>query len=590
MLPAGKYRCTQPYLLQPVNQKYLPSRLSGGDAMLHDVWGPTFKFVDFQSAWPWDRDGGDWLDANLVRYGTTPWFSAPVVGSGSTLVKPYTVDVTDAVSHCHSANRWCAFLLVANNAPRALASAFHPDQPAPAIDVVYSNGQQARLNCRVLASNTASSSGPITTNAEVSLPAFIEFDRPAAAVASATLAFVVTQHWSGRNPTVDGYLLDPPVNTDPIAPGVAAAAGVLDQGIEIQPGVIGAHRYLDGRAWEDFVLPGALNIADEMRYDPAVYDAGPTDLTLLPHRGLGKWINTSSDWSLVSSSYRGDGFKPLAPGLGAMRIQMPAEPGVMDGSVVGSSGTLAGNAMIFLPEHLFGRLGRIFIRYYFRLGTPLNVSKAARKHVQHQPGQAVWTTMGGKFGIGPDHSTSWGGVSGSSGGPYGWQMRSSWMECDAEMGGPSEGGWTVGHHLFDYYYQNPPAHNYGRGSGAQFERWGQRGGTGGVLYADNWYCVETELKLNTISDSTPGYLEDGELRTWIDGRLAFDRTGMVFRTGPVAQLPRTAYKMRPCRELGVRGLWLNWFHGGKTLATIDRTSFYTGLAYGTQYIGPMRMS
>ena len=48
--------------------------------------------------------------------------------------------------------------------------------------------------------------------------------------------------------------------------------------------------------------------------------------------------------------------------------------------------------------------------------------------------------------------------------------------------------------------------------------------------------------------------------------------------------------IRACRELGVRGLWLNWFHGGKTVATIDRTSFYTGLVYGTSYIGPMKTS
>jgi hypothetical protein len=42
------------------------------------------------------------------------------------------------------------------------------------------------------------------------------------------------------------------------------------------------------------------------------------------------------------------------------------------------------------------------------------------------------------------------------------------------------------------------------------------------------------------------------------------------------------------RQLGVRGLWLNWFHGGKTLATFDRTSFYTGLVWAQQYIGPMK--
>jgi hypothetical protein len=47
--------------------------------------------------------------------------------------------------------------------------------------------------------------------------------------------------------------------------------------------------------------------------------------------------------------------------------------------------------------------------------------------------------------------------------------------------------------------------------------------------------------------------------------------------------------MRPCRELGVKGLWLNWFHGGQTPSTVDRVLFYTGLAWGKDYIGPMSM-
>jgi hypothetical protein len=145
----------------------------------------------------------------------------------------------------------------------------------------------------------------------------------------------------------------------------------------------------------------------------------------------------------------------------------------------------------------------------------------------------------------------------------------------------------VGYHLYDFIRANPEGHRYGQGD-LRSERWGQRGGLGGMLYAGQWYCIETELKLNTINSSAPGYDEDGELRTWIDGRLCYQRLGMVFRTGPAASFPYNASMLRPCRELGVRGLWLNWFHGGKTLATIDRTSFYTGLVWGTKYIGPMK--
>jgi hypothetical protein len=46
----------------------------------------------------------------------------------------------------------------------------------------------------------------------------------------------------------------------------------------------------------------------------------------------------------------------------------------------------------------------------------------------------------------------------------------------------------------------------------------------------------------------------------------------------------------PARELGIRDLWFNWFHGGLTKSSRDRVLFLTGLAWGTEYIGPMRLN
>jgi hypothetical protein len=42
-------------------------------------------------------------------------------------------------------------------------------------------------------------------------------------------------------------------------------------------------------------------------------------------------------------------------------------------------------------------------------------------------------------------------------------------------------------------------------------------------------------------------------------------------------------------NLGVRDLWFNWFHGGLTKSSRSRVIFFTGLAWGTEYIGPMRL-
>ena len=588
---SAPYRYGQTSLFQAVTAAVIPKRLADGYDYQQDVYGPTSKYVDFQTGWLWTRPGGDWIDADGVRHGSKPWFSAPTVGVGANLVRSYQVDVTQALVYCERNQRWCAFLLTSPNAPRVLAGLFNSQQPGPTLDVVYRNGTRVRLTCRTLASNTPSSTAPVTTRAEATLPVFVEFDRPAAEVESATLSLVVTQHYSGNNPSIDGFLLDPPINAEPVVQGLASRSGLQDESITAQSSVIGAHRYRDGSTLADFVLPDPLNINAESVFDPAIYGTGARDLTKLPHRGLGKWVNAGKDWSLVPSSYREEAFEPLAPGLGALRIRMPTEPGVTDGSVVGYYGSTAGNGMIYLPDEMFGRLGRIFIRYYFRLGGPYRATKASRRHVYHAPGASDWTTQAGKFGIGADHSTSYGGVSGTAGGPYGWQMRHSWYDCDAETGGPDEGGWAAGYHLYDYTQNNPVGYNYGRADGTpQEERWGQRGGLGGMLYAARWYCIETEMKLNTIGNAAPGFLPDGELRTWIDGRLAYERTGMVFRSGPIATLAYQSNRLRPCRELGVRGLWLNWFHGGKTVATFDRTSFYTGLVWSKEYIGPMKLA
>jgi hypothetical protein len=588
--PTGKYRSGQKYLFQSVPAKLIPSRLPGGNDFLWDIYGPTFTYVDFQTGWRWSKAGGDWVDSDKVRYGGKPWFSvATDKVLGNSAVASYTVDVTTALEFVRTEGRWCAFYLVAKNAPRKMAGLSNNAHARPTISVTYLSGQKATLECRLIAGNGNGSVSPVTTSAEYTLPVFIEFDRPAEPVVAANMSFVITQHWSGAKPELQGFVLDPPITADQGPTGIAASAGRIDEGIEAHASVIGAHRYLDGTTLANFAHNGDANYSAERNFDPAIYGTGPSDLTKYPHAGLGKWINADPNWTVVGSNYAGEGFAALAPGLGALRIHMPAQSGVTDGSVVGYGGTLAGNGMIFLPESMFGLLDRIFVRYYFRLGTPYTADVKQRYQVYQSAGVSEWTTQAGKFGIGPDHSTTYGGVSGSSGGGYGWQMRLLWADCDAGTAGPDEGGWAAGYHLFDFNFQNPPGHNYGKTQLSAEERWGQLGGSGGMLYRGQWYCIETELKLNTVSDNAPGWLPDGEVRAWIDGRPVFERTGMVFRTLPLAKFAYESTKIRPCRQLGIRGLWLNWFHGGKTVATMDRTTFYTGLVWGKQYIGPMRL-
>lgn len=585
-----RYRSVQRFLLQGVPERELASRVTGGEPYFWDQFGPTHRYVDAHTGWPWSRPGGDWLDAAGTRHGLVPWFSVAVAEPlGPDGVSHYFAEVTRLVQYTQEKDRWLALLLVARNTERSIAGTAAGSSGAPSIDVVYSDGQRARLRCHVVGNIDPSTSLPSTTSPSTKLPACVEFDRPDKPVRSAQLRFVVTDHWSGQQPFIDGYLLDPPLNIGMPLDGVSSQAERLDGQLEAHPDVIGVHHYLDGRSLADFVHKERANFTSENRFDPAIFDNGPEDRDLLPHAGVGKWINAGPPFSLVPSQYQGDGFAPLSPGLGALRLQMPAVPGLRDGAIVGNEGTLAGDARIFLPEPLFGRLNRLFVRYYMRLGITVPSGEPPRLHVKHREGQAAWTNLSGKFGIAPDHTTSDGGVSGTSGGNAGWQMRLAWHECDAPDGGPDTRGWAPGFHLYDFQDNNPRGHRYGREMPPQFERWGQLGGLGGVLYAGHWYCIETELKLNSTLKRAPGFLPDGELRAWVDGRLVYEQTGLVFRAGPLNRPPYQARRLRTCRELGIRGLWLNWFHGGQTVSTVDRTLFYTGLVWARRYIGPMRL-
>lgn len=592
-VPAGtyRYRSAHRFLLQGSGWAVDPPRIAGlGERLGHS--GPTDTYVDYYTGWLWSKTGGDWIDRTGVRHGATPWAKVTTLAGPQALPVSYSLDVTDVLRKVQTDDRWCAFKMIALKAFRKIGGRWGNAAEAPKLHVRYTDGTEADL--ALVTTAVCSSGAPKSVDASYPLPVFIEFDRPAKPVQSATMTVTCTNHSSGVA-ELALFLLDPPVNNEPVRQGVAAATGPLDAGIESAAGIIGAQRYVDGSSLESFVLPGQINTWASREFDPALWGGTP-DKTKLPHKGLGKFITANGEnWGqLVDSSHRAEGFEPLAPGLGAMRIHMT--PGAKaDGDIVGYSGTGGANASIFMPEPLLGRLGRIFVRYYVRLGLPDEQpylrDRLKRYHVYQQSGQVnpKWTDWAGKWGITPCHTTSYGGGSGSSGGGRGWQLRLAWADCDLMAGGPDEGGIRPGFHLYDFGPAQPAGYSYvGDSAGKAF--WGQRGGLGGMIYANQWYCMETELKLNTVMDASPGFLPDGELRTWLDGRLVFERTGMVFRTKPlVATIPTGPTVMPPVRDLGVRSLWLNWYHGGVTQDSMPRTMFFTGLAYGSQYIGPMRL-
>ena len=70
----------------------------------------------------------------------------------------------------------------------------------------------------------------------------------------------------------------------------------------------------------------------------------------------------------------------------------------------------------------------------------------------------------------------------------------------------------------------------------------------GFLENNRWYCIEQYVKMNTPGEN------DGILRGWVDGKLAFERTDLRFRD---------------VETLRVESVWINLYLGGTWSATSE---------------------
>ena len=609
---AGAYRSTQAYLFDSIVAPSVADRIGAAAPLTLDLYGPTRLYADFSTGWLWKNPGGDWIDSALVSMGSSPWASVSTPAAKS--AAEYSTNITAALQLVQTTGRWNAWIVrrTGVDSPRTLAGRFHSNSAyRPRISVSYADKTTATLACRVSAflggGNTLPLQGAETMpmNAALGVGAFaLEFDLPTKAVASATIHITVTNHWSGAS-TLEFNLASPPLNTDPVGTGIAEAYP-LDAGLSANPAIIGVHRYVDGSALADFVHPKTVNPENDYAWSPDVAGSGAADMSKLPYLGLGKFTQAKDyGMTLVPSAYSGNSFKPLAAGIGALRVAMPKGAGITDGWEGGQGGTAAADAFINMPIDKIGTLSRIFVRYYLLIGTTADTGNPYRadirkKYEVRKFGNPAWTDMGGKLSvINPAHKTKNGGNSGTSGGGRGWVLRPHWTDYFADSNSPAAGGWLA-QFQWDDFQNNPVGYNYdgnlppGCTAMPDFVGWGQRGGFAGVLYAGRWYCIEQELKLNSVNAVNPAdgryWAPDGECRVWVDGRLAYEVGNLVMRTLPAVAQP-AGYLQTTGRlaTLGVKHLWFNWFHGGTTQNSMDRVIFVSGLAWGTSRIGPMKI-
>lgn len=88
----------------------------------------------------------------------------------------------------------------------------------------------------------------------------------------------------------------------------------------------------------------------------------------------------------------------------------------------------------------------------------------------------------------------------------------------------------------------------------------------GYLEKNHRYCIEQYPKMNT-----PGQ-NNGILRAWVDGRLAFERTD---------------WRWRDINDLKIERIWMNVYHGGTAVAAQDAHLYIDHIIIARQYIGPM---
>ena len=172
----------------------------------------------------------------------------------------------------------------------------------------------------------------------------------------------------------------------------------------------------------------------------------------------------------------------------------------------------------------------IYFRYYLRFGSDWNPRRGGKL-----PG------VGGTYG-----RAGWGGR--PSNGRNGWSAR-------GQFKGQREGKTPIGF----YCYHADMRGRYG-------SAWIWQNDKLGYLVNNRWYCIEQYVKMNT-----PGK-NDGVLRGWVDGKLAFEKTDV---------------RMRDVPDLKIECIWINIYHGGTWSAESDDHLFIDNIVIAKRYVGPM---
>ena len=179
-----------------------------------------------------------------------------------------------------------------------------------------------------------------------------------------------------------------------------------------------------------------------------------------------------------------------------------------------------------------------YFRYYLRFADDWEQTVDGGK----MPGFA------GTYGV-----AGWGGR--PSDGTNGWSARGTYylsVPDDNPLGGTTP--------LGNYVYHADMTGNYGN-------VWLWQEDYRGLLADNRWFCIEQYVRMNTPT------VNDGVLRAWVDGRLAYEKTDLRFRD---------------VTTLKIEEVWMNVYHGGTAVSPYDQHLYVDNLVIASSYIGPAR--
>lgn len=184
------------------------------------------------------------------------------------------------------------------------------------------------------------------------------------------------------------------------------------------------------------------------------------------------------------------------------------------------------------------KLRKAYLRYFLRFGDSWHANTSGKL-----PGFA------GTYKS-TAYAAGWGGR--ISNGSNGWSARASFGQTSSEYN-VLKNKTPIG----TYLYHSDMKHHYGDTlAWSKFDD--------NMLTKNKWYTIEQYIELNTPNRN------DGKLKAWINGYLAYSNTNINFTNEP---------------RFNIETIWLNLYYGGKDKAPKDLTLFIDELTVSTDYIG-----